>query len=70
MKIRMSVEQFVEEEYEGGVGYCTACGSQHEDYVDPDGREIHCTNCGMSTVYGLSELMMMGMIEFTGDDDE
>jgi hypothetical protein len=67
-KLEMSYEEFVDLESEGGHGYCLICHQEHDDYVDPDGRNIRCVHCGNHAVYGLEELMIMGMINM-GDDE-
>ncbi len=67
--IRMGYNDFITQQEEGGIGYCTVCHEQHEDYVDPDGRDILCRHCGVPSVHGLEEMLVIGMIEFTGDDE-
>ena len=69
-KMQMNYEVFKSQVYEGGIGYCINCHEQHDDYVDPDGRDLWCNQCNTNGVHGLDEMLMMGMIEFTGDDDE
>jgi len=43
-------------------GFCLACGSDH-DSVEPDARKYHCTDCGAHKVYGLEELVLMGLVK-------
>lgn len=43
------------------VGFCIECGEQH-DMVDPDGRELPCESCGRPAVFGLEELLIMGLV--------
>ena len=66
--IKMLFADFCEQQAEGGIGYCAVCNHQHDDYVDPDGRDILCAYCGRHSVYGLDELMMMSLVEFTDED--
>ena len=40
-------------------GLCLACGTSR-DGCEPDAREYHCDECGRDTVYGASEIMIMG----------
>ena len=42
-------------------GFCLACGAEH-DSVEPDARKYHCTDCGAHKVYGLEELVLMGLV--------
>jgi len=48
---------------EGGM--CIACG-QEADCCEPDARQYHCEGCGVPLVYGIEELVMMGIakVEF------
>ena len=59
-----------EEEYRDGdnnfEGRCIACG-EVADGVEPDARGYNCDACDAPEVYGLAELLLMGMIEFTVD---
>lgn len=43
-----------------GSGFCLACGHETEG-VEPDARKYTCDSCGKPTVYGLPELIMMGI---------
>jgi hypothetical protein len=38
-------------------GFCTACGEQTCDSVEPDAREYECHACGEFKVYGAAELL-------------
>lgn len=43
-------------------GWCLQCG--HEvDGVEPDARRDECECCGEPKVYGIQELLMMGLVE-------
>ena len=46
--------------FEGGNGFCLGCGAE-ADGVEPDARRYECEMCGENLVYGLEELMMMGI---------
>ena len=43
-------------------GFCLVCGAQAEP-IEPDAREYTCESCGEAKVYGVEELLMMGVIE-------
>lgn len=46
----------------GGMqGFCLACGTEM-DGVEPDARKYTCEFCGEPKVYGMEELMMMGLL--------
>jgi len=42
-------------------GFCLACGDS-ADYVEPDARRYVCDSCGQAKVYGLEELLLMGLL--------
>jgi hypothetical protein len=46
---------------ENGIGYCLACGKS-QDCCEPDARKYKCHSCGEEKVYGLEEMMLMGLI--------
>lgn len=43
-------------------GRCTKCGAEAYG-VEPDARKYTCEECGEAAVYGLEELLMMGLVE-------
>lgn len=45
---------------EGG-GFCLHCG-ETTPYCEPDGRRLKCESCGKPQVYGLEELLLMGIL--------
>ncbi len=47
-------------------GFCLACGSDAYG-VEPDARKYTCESCGVSKVYGLEELLVMGLLDITED---
>lgn len=49
---------------ENGVGWCLACGEE-ADGVEPDAKKYVCNSCGKPKVYGMEELMMMGLVVLT-----
>lgn len=44
-------------------GFCLDCGLDC-DGVEQDARRYRCESCGMPAVFGLEELLMMGLIRF------
>lgn len=54
----------VSEDEMGGIdntGFCLACGEECSG-VEPDARKYTCEGCGQPRVYGLEELLMMGIL--------
>ncbi len=47
-------------------GFCLACGID-VDGVEPDARGYRCESCSMPKVYGLEELLMMGLLTFADE---
>ena len=45
-------------------GLCIYCATL-ADMADPDTRAAHCPDCGKSGVFGIEELLLRGLIEFT-----
>ena len=43
----------------GNAGFCIRCGMEH-DGCEPDARKYPCEECETPTVYGASELVLMG----------
>lgn len=53
-------KRFEELCYESGHGFCLGCGKEAEG-VEPDARKYTCEYCEQPKVYGLEELVMMGL---------
>jgi hypothetical protein len=53
---------------ESYLGFCRLCHSEHEN-CEPDARHYKCHCCKFMEVFGAEELLTMGLIEFTEDDD-
>lgn len=52
------------EEYHG---YCTNCDDFTNDHgVEPDAEKYKCDECGMMTVMGAEQALIMGHITFVG----
>lgn len=56
----ISIEEYEElrEEY---VGFCIECGAER-DSCEPDARGYKCDECGNPKVYGIEELLIMGLV--------
>jgi len=48
------------------AGFCLACGAEAEG-VEPDARRYTCESCDATKVYGLEELLIMGLLVLTGE---
>jgi hypothetical protein len=53
---------------ENGGGFCLACGKAAKGYCEPDARKYRCqfTTCSADKVYGLEELLLMGLLTIGG----
>lgn len=61
MGIRLSEEDYML--YDDCLyGICITCHGVH-DCCEPDARKYLCEQCGTKTVYGTSELLIMGELE-------
>lgn len=52
---------------ENCLGLCTHCGEE-TDGCEPDACNYECPSCGEKQVFGLEELMVMGMITIYDED--
>jgi len=43
-------------------GWCLTCGELVDD-VEPDARKYMCGCCGKKSIYGLEELLMIGILQ-------
>lgn len=46
---------------EDSGGFCTKCRAEAYG-VEPDAREYDCETCGAPAVYGVEELLIMGLV--------
>lgn len=62
MQFEMTEDEYreYEEEY---IGFCIDCGAER-DCCEPDACKYVCEACGERKVYGVPELLIMGMITF------
>lgn len=49
---------------EDSGGFCLDCGEEAYG-VESDAREYTCDSCGRPRVYGIEELLLMGLLELT-----
>jgi hypothetical protein len=45
------------------AGFCVECGTFADDGIEPDAREYECDVCGERKVFGLQELLIMGLVD-------
>lgn len=50
-------------ELEENVGFCVGCGTITEG-VEPDACKYSCETCQLPMVYGIEELVLMGIAKF------
>lgn len=66
----MTEEQFIEAA-ESNLGYCKVCKEFTTDFAEPDARGYACKECGEAhSVFGAEEALLMGLVEFTEEDEE
>ena len=58
-----------EELRDGTNGACLACG-EYTSGVEPDARRYACESYEARQVYGLEELLVMGLLDLDIDPDE
>lgn len=44
-----------------GTGFCLACGKT-QNQCEPDAKQYTCNHCKCPKVYGLEELVIMGLV--------
>lgn len=64
----MAFKVTLENVEDGTLGLCIACGEMAYG-VEPDACGYECEDCGKCKVYGLEELVMMGMIELVDEEE-
>lgn len=64
-KVRASTDEVSD----GTLGGCVSCG-ELQNGCEPDARQYECESCGKRSVYGLEELLIMGLLELTDDEGE
>jgi hypothetical protein len=51
---------------DNSIGFCIACGEEAYG-VEPDARRYECESCEEKQVYGLEELVMMGVVAYSDE---
>ena len=64
----MTEDQFREYQ-ENSIGLCRKCKAERE-CCEPDARDYPCESCGKNAVYGVEELLIMGLIEISEFGDQ
>jgi hypothetical protein len=64
----MTKEEFQESTFFGDPGFCLACG-ERTDGCEPDAERYECDNCGQKKVYGLEQLLFMGLLQIREDGE-
>ena len=64
---KMSADEYDMMKEESG-GYCLDCLTEASG-VEPDAREYTCEECSEPRVFGIEELLMMGLVEITDGDE-
>lgn len=50
--------------FDSGLGWCLHCGDEVNG-VEPYARKYTCEVCGLPKVFGMEELMQMGLVVLT-----
>lgn len=64
----MNESEFVSSDNDS-EGLCIFCGETAFG-VEPDARKYACEGCEKKGVYGMQELLLMGLIAFSEDEEE
>jgi len=67
--IRLSDSQVDSYMNDGNVGFCLHCGAMKVG-VEPDAENYECDRCRRRKVYGLEQLLMLGLIEIRNGGKE
>ena len=62
----LTVAEMSHIQFNSGPGFCLACGEE-ADGCEPDARQYECEACGERKVYGIEELLMMGLVKLSDD---
>ena len=44
------------------TGLCRKCGNIETGVCEPDARNYECSECGLSSMYGFEEMLLMGYV--------
>lgn len=67
-RFEMTEDEYQEYE-EGMVGLCLSCGEENQG-CESDARSYSCGSCNEREVYGVPELLIMGLVGLIGEDDD
>ena len=62
----LTVAEMSHIQFNSGPGFCLGCGEE-ADGCEPDARQYECDLCGERKVYGIEELLMMGLVKLSDD---
>jgi hypothetical protein len=62
-RFEMAESEFVASDNDN-EGICIFCGESAYG-VEPDARKYTCESCDKAGVYGMQELLLMGLVKFT-----
>ncbi|HTF45276.1 MAG TPA: hypothetical protein VK641_15320 [Terriglobales bacterium] len=62
----LTVAEMSHYQFNSGTGFCLACGAEN-DGVDPDCLRGECEVCEAKKVYGIEELMVMGLVNLVDE---
>ena len=60
----------IREASESHQGWCTNCEEWTHDCCEPDARKYTCPECKCNSCYGAEELVIMGLVDESDDDDD
>ena len=66
-RFEMAEDEYAEYD-ESSTGLCLACGAER-DCCEPDAENYKCEECGKRQVFGVPQLLIMGLVEITDDED-
>lgn len=73
MKFKNDRFEMTEEEYQeyddNCEGLCLSCG-ESQSGCEPDARKYLCESCEKKMVYGVPELLIMGLVDIVEGEDE
>jgi len=65
-RLRLTIPE-LEEFRESYSGYCTECGDFTTDQCEPDAENYECTECGVESVHGAENALIMGMLHVVAE---
>lgn len=59
----------IKEASEENQGWCTNCEEWTHDSCEPDAHKYTCPECDCNSVYGAEELVLLGLVDLSDDDE-